>query len=117
MSSYFSFRFGLFCWFSGYQRNPGDSIDYLVPVLISPQNGFGVGSVYDHMGLPTVGQVSPGKQVVANSLHLRAYNLIWNEWFRDENLQTSRVVPKGDGPDDPSFFQLQIGRASCRERV
>ena len=72
----------------------------------SHDTGFDVGSVYDYMGLPTVGQVSPGKQVVANSLHLRAYNLIWNEWFRDENLQTSRVVPKGDGPDDPSFFQL-----------
>ena len=58
-----------------------------------------VGSVYDYMGLPTVGQVSPGKQVVANSLHLRAYNLIYNEWFRDENLVPSVLVNTDDGPD------------------
>lgn len=92
--------------FMGEQINPGDSTDYLVPIMISPVNGFPVGSVFDHMGLPTVGQVSPGKQIVIDSLHLRAYNLIWNEWFRDENLQNARPVPKGDGPDDPADFEL-----------
>ena len=42
-----------------------------------------------------------------NVLHLRAYNLIWNEWFRDENLQDSLTVPLGDGPDDITLFNIQ----------
>jgi len=41
-----------------------------------------------------------------NSLPFRAYNLIWNEWFRDENLQTSVSVPTGEGPDPVSNFNL-----------
>ena len=40
----------------------------------------------DYFGLPTVGQVSAGKRVTHSALPLRAYNLIYNEWFRDENL-------------------------------
>ena len=36
----------------------------------------------------------------------RAYNLIWNEWFRDQNLQDSVPVPKNDGPDDPADYTL-----------
>lgn len=41
-----------------------------------------------------------------NSLWFRAYNLIWNEWFRDENLQDSVVVELGDGPDVPEEYTL-----------
>ena len=40
------------------------------------------------------------------SLYQRAYNLIWNEWFRDENLQTSVPQLMGDGPDDTTNFSL-----------
>ena len=46
-----------------------------------------------------VGQVGTGNTVSHCAFWPRAYNLIWNEWFRDENLQTSAVVDKGDGPD------------------
>ena len=59
------------------------------------------------MGLPTVGQVAPGKVVTHSALHLRAYALIWNEWFRDENLQTAFPVPKGDGLDPSSYYVLK----------
>ena len=52
----------------------------------------------------------PSKSFIANkmvnSLNFRAYNLIWNEWFRDENLQNSVNVPKGDGPDSPRDYVL-----------
>ena len=41
-----------------------------------------------------------------SALPLRAYNLIWNEWFRDENLQNSVVVDKGDGPDAVANYVL-----------
>lgn len=85
--------------FMGEQDNPGDSISYLVPQQVSPTAGYAVGSLQDYMGLPTVGQVGAGNTVSHCAFFTRAYNLIWNEWFRDQNLQTSAVVDKGDGPD------------------
>ena len=93
--------------FMGEQSNPGDSTDFLVPQVTSPVGGYPVGSLEDYMGLPTVGQVDPGKSVTHSALHLRAYSLIWNEWFRDENLQTAFPVPKGDGPDPTSFYVMK----------
>jgi len=70
-----------------------------------------VGSLQDHMGLPTVGQVGGGNTVSHSSLPLRAYNLVWNQWFRDENLQNSVVVDKDDGPDTPGdYVMLRRGK-------
>lgn len=88
--------------FNGEQRNPGDSTDFLVPQLVAPAStGYAEGSLYDYMGLP-VG--------VANLSHsaffTRAYNLIWNEWFRDQNMQDSVPVDTDDGPDDPANYVL-----------
>lgn len=74
--------------FMGEQDSPADSISYVVPKLSSAAGGFAVGSIYDYFGLPTVGQVAGAGVVQVSSLPLRAYNLIWNDWFRDENLQT-----------------------------
>lgn len=85
--------------FMGEQDNPADSISYTVPQQVSPVGGYAVGSLQDYLGLPTVGQVGGGNTVSHNALPVRAYNLIFNQWFRDENLQNSSVVDKGDGPD------------------
>ncbi|WNK13472.1 MAG: major capsid protein [Microvirus sp.] len=93
--------------FMGEQTTPGDSTDYVVPMVPSPNGGFAVGSIFDHLGLPTVGQVSAGSSVSACALPLRAYNLIWNEWFRDENLQTPLTVPRNDTNDAYTYFTLQ----------
>ena len=93
--------------FMGEQTNPGDSIDYLVPTITSPVGGYPIGSIFDYMGLPTYGQVDGSSTVTHNAFHLRAYNLIWNEWFRDENLQDSESVPVDDGPDDHSLYALK----------
>lgn len=91
----------------GEQANPTDSTSYLVPQVTSPAGGYAVGSLQDHMGLPTVGQVQPGATVTHSSMWLRAYNLIWNEWFRDENLQDPVSFDRtSDGPDDPDDFVL-----------
>lgn len=69
--------------FNGQQDFPGASTDYLVPQTTAPADtGFEVGSLEDYFGLPT-----GVKSIKANELAARAYNLIWNEWFRDENLQ------------------------------
>lgn len=94
--------------FMGEQKAPGDSISYVVPTLNSALGGFLVGSLYDYFGLPTVGQVTAGQNINnVNSLPLRAYNLIYNEWFRDENLAQPRPMTGDDGPDTVSNFTLQ----------
>ena len=91
----------------GQQDNPDDTIDYLVPQIVSPTGGYVSGTIYDYMGLPTAGQVGASNTFSHCALPLRAYNLIWNEWFRDENLQDSAVVPKTDGPDANTLFTLK----------
>ena len=88
--------------FNGEQRNPGDSTDFLIPQMVSPTGtGYEIGSLSDYMGIPTgVGDLTH------SSLWHRAYNLIYNEWFRDQNLQDSVVVDVDDGPDDPADYVL-----------
>ena len=81
----------------GEQENPGDSTDYLVPTVSGTVT---TNSLFDYMG------VSIGNALTWNNLHGRAYNLIWNEWFRDENLQDSVTVDKDDGPDTYSDYAL-----------
>jgi len=87
--------------------DPDSSIDYVVPTTTSPAGGYAVGSLQDYMGLPTVGQIGGAATVEHCSFWPRAYNLIWNEWFRDQNLQDSAVVDFGDGPDDPTDYVLR----------
>jgi hypothetical protein len=92
--------------FMGQQNNPSDSISYVVPQQVSPAGGYAIGSLQDYMGLPTVGQVTAGNTVSHCAFWPRAYNLIYNEWFRDENLQNSVVVDEGDGPDTVTNYTL-----------
>lgn len=93
--------------FNGEQVNPGDSISFLIPQQVSPANGYAINSLQDHMGLPTVGQLAAAATVSHSALPLRAYNLIWNEWFRDENLQNSATVDMGDGPDTVTNYTMK----------
>lgn len=86
--------------FNGAQDDPGDSTDYLIPQITDAT--IAEETLYDYMGLPTK---TAGLDF--NNLHGRAYNLIWNEWFRDENLQDSLVVDKGDGPDTLTDYTIQ----------
>lgn len=89
--------------FNGEQVNPDDSTDYLIPTMSAPATtGYANESLSDYFGLPT--QVADYSH---SSLYHRAYNLIYNDWFRDQNLQDSLPVPKGDGPDSPSDFTIQ----------
>lgn len=90
----------------GQQDNPGDSISYTVPQMTSPAGGYAVNSLSDYMGLPTAGQITGSNTFSHSALYHRAYNLIWNEWFRDENLQNSVVVDKGDAASNPSDYVL-----------
>lgn len=85
--------------FMGEQDSPSDSISYSIPQQVSPAGGYAVGSLQDYLGLPTVGQVGAGNTVSHSALPVRACNLIWDEWYRDQNLQNGLIVDKGDGPD------------------
>jgi hypothetical protein len=92
--------------FMGEQTNPGDSTSYVVPTITSTVGGYDVGSLFDHLGLPTAGQITGSNTVTHNALPLRAYNLIYNEWFRDENLQSSVTVRTGDSGDVPADYTM-----------
>ena len=91
--------------FCGEQKNPGDSTDFLIPSL-SGANTFTNGSIFDYMGLPTGVSLDPANTPI-NALPFRAYNLIYNEWFRDENLIDSIPVLTTDGPDPVSNYILR----------
>jgi len=84
--------------FHGAQDDPGDSIDFTIPKL-SGAGGIDLGDLGDYMGIPT--NLVPNTRTVS-ALPFRAYRKIWNEWFRDENLQDSISETTGNGPDDQS---------------
>ena len=92
--------------FMGEQPNPGDSTSFIIPKVTSPVDGYPVNSLFDYFGLSTVGQLVAGTTMTTNVLPLRAYNLIWNEWFRDENLQDQVPVNTDDGPDPYTDYTL-----------
>lgn len=90
--------------FNGAQDNPSDSISYLIPSLALPAGGLATGSLGDYFGIPTlVGSAGSSK---INVLPFRAYNLIYNTWYRDENLQNSVTVTKTDSGDTWADFAL-----------
>lgn len=92
--------------FCGAQDDPSDSVAFTMPQIVSPAGGWLEQSLSDYFGLPTkiVG-------LSVTSLWHRAYNLIYNEWFRDENIQDSVVVDKDDGPDtDTDYIILNRGK-------
>lgn len=77
------------------QEDPDDSTDYVIPTVTATgntENAY-IGSLWDYFGLPvnTSGNLSG-----ISALPFRAVYLIWNEWFRDENLQKSVKIQKGD---------------------
>ena len=87
--------------FMGEQTNPADSTDFTIPQMDSGI-GYTPQSLEDYLGLPTL---IPG--LTHSSLWHRAYHLIFNEWYRDQNLQDSLQVDLDDGPDDPADYGLK----------
>lgn len=90
----------------GERDNPDDSIDYTIPQVTVPDGSPpSVGSLYDYIGIPPTIDVT-GKTYVFNNQIGRCYNLIYNEFYRDQNIQDSVVVDKDDGPDTMSDYVL-----------
>ena len=90
--------------FNGAQDNPADSTDFLIPQLVNTGT-WQHGDPPVYMGVPA--EITG---VSTNALFTRAYNFIWNEWFRDQNLQDSLVVDKDDGPDSHTDYQEILRR-------
>lgn len=89
----------------GEQVDPADSIDYTVPQVIGNYT-VAANSLANYMGLPLGLNFS---QENVSSLPWRAFRRIFNDWFRDENLQDSLVVDTDDSLDsafaaDGSFY-------------
>ena len=85
----------------GAQDDPGDSIDFTIPVVSSSTSvdltvASGFNFLCDYFGLPHSTAVNLSE---ISAMPFRAYNLCYNDWFRDQNLQDSLTVPTDDGPD------------------
>jgi len=105
MDSHFFFVPNRLLWdnwerFNGAQDSPSDPTDYLVPVVAQGSQANNQ-SLADYMGIPT-----GVPNIEYNALHMRAYNLIWNEWFRDQNIQGPRDVRTNDGPDPHTLYTV-----------
>lgn len=101
--------------FMGEQTNPGDSISYLMPVISINQYAIAFSTfpytatvlsymLFDYFGIPTANLNAGGTPYT--SLQFRAYNLIYNEWYRDQNLTPSLTVRKTDSGDLASDYGL-----------
>jgi len=86
--------------FNGQQDQPDATTDYVTPKITSG-SPYAPNTIFDYMGLPT--NVSG---LTHRADFLRAYNLIYNDWFRDENLCDPAIVHKGDGPDPTTSYKL-----------
>ena len=86
----------------GEQDNPEDSTDFIFPTIKAPAGGFPVGSLADYFGIPT--QVA---NLEVRAEPFRCYNLIFNEWFRDENLQDSVPFTKADNDVETNYKLLR----------
>jgi len=120
MDSFFFFIPNRLVWdnwekFMGQQDNPDDSIDYVIPQQTTPEGGYAIGSLQDYMGLPTVGQMDPTKTIDHCAFFTRAYSLVWNQWFRDQNLQDSVLVYKGDVTDTTAATNYTLLRRGKRK--
>jgi hypothetical protein len=99
--------------FMGEQTDPGDSIDYTIPVLNGTQ-AVAEGHLLDYLGLPL--GYTPDQLATASALPSRAYRLIYNEWFRDQNLTDSLTLDTGNGPDDTAPGNNSVWPASRAKR-
>lgn len=80
-----------------------DGLNASAAPYISQANAA-VSSLADHMGVPTSG----GQTIKYNAMPFRAYALIWNEFYRDEDLQTALTVSLADGADATGYSLQNI---------
>lgn len=92
--------------FNGAQDDPSDPTDFLTPQLESDDGtGFQLHGLADYFGIPIE---VPGLDV--NAFHHMAYRRIYNEWYRDENVNNSQPAPTGDGPFSAATYDTLLLR-------
>lgn len=98
LDTYYFFVPNRLCW-SHWRELMGENtqsawiptVEYQVPQITAPAGGWNVGTLADYFGIPTgVANLS------VNAIPFRAYSLICNEWFRDENLTDPLSIPVDD---------------------
>lgn len=88
--------------------------EYEIPQITAPEGGWAKGTIADYMGIPT--KVS---NISISALPFRAYSLIWNEWFRDQNLKDPCMVNLDDTTQEGSngtdyVTDAQLGGMPCK---
>jgi len=83
--------------------DPDSSTDFICPYMPFDAGKPDVDTIYDKFGLPT--DVT-GAWTLNNTMPLRAYNKIWNDWFRDQNMQDSVIENTDEGPDAITDYTL-----------
>lgn len=91
--------------FHGEQDDPGDSTSFTIPQVPLAGGTARENKLEDHMGIP-VRRGAVDLSVNVNALPFRAYNLIYKEWFRPQDLIDSPVINMGDGPDLAADYDL-----------
>ncbi len=86
---------------NGAQTNPGDSISFTTPQMVAPAGGHLIHSLSDYLSIPT--EIAT---LTHSSLWHRAYNKIYNDAYRDENLQNSVTVDTDNGPDTSTDYSI-----------
>lgn len=98
LDTYYFFVPNRLCW-SHWRELMGENtqsawiptVEYQVPQITAPQGGWNIGTIADYFGIPTgISGIS------VNAMPFRAYALICNEWFRDENLSDPLNIPVDD---------------------
>lgn len=99
--------------FNGAQDNPGDSTAFVTPKVTPAAGGYLEHSMGDYMGLPTkVGGAGSARPMAHQAMPCRCYNLVYNEWYKDENLIDNAPVDTDDGPDTVADYKiLRRGKA------
>jgi len=100
--------------FMGESDEPGIGTDFLIPTAtpVSTPSGAPTGneaaaaSLYNYLGVPGY-MGAPGAAITVNNLFARAYNLVYNEFYRDQNLSDKAIVDKDDGPDTWTDYYIR----------
>lgn len=90
-------------------------VEYEIPQITSPNGGWNVGTIADQMGIPT-----GVENLSISALPFRAYALIWNEWFRNENTNDPVMVNlddatvQGSNATNNPVINAQLGAAPLK---
>lgn len=72
------------------------TVEYTIPTIAPPEGGFATGTIADYMGLPVGVSWDPSDDLAPSALPFRAYALICNEFFRDQNVSDPLLIPLDD---------------------